>query len=93
MVINRVGPLAAAKVVGLLYAIVGLGMGAIFSLVSALRGFSPGRGDAGPLFFGAAAVVFFPVAYGVVGFVMTLIITWLYNALARLVGGIEVDLR
>ncbi len=92
MVINRVGPLSAAKVVGLLYAIVGLAMGAIFSLVSTLGGFSSGRGDASP-FFGAAAVVIFPVAYGVIGFLMTLIITWLYNGLARLVGGIEIDLR
>ena len=91
MVINRVGPLSAAKVVGLLYTIVGLAMGAIFSLVS-LAGVGPGRGDAGPL-FGAAAIVFFPVAYGVVGFLMTLVITWLYNGLARLVGGVEVDLR
>ena len=92
MVINRVGPVSAAKVVGLLYAILGLAMGAIFSLAAALGGFGAGRGDAGPL-FGAAAVVFFPVAYGVVGFLMTLIITWLYNGLARLVGGIEIDLR
>ena len=91
MVINRVGPLSSAKVVGLLYAILGLAMGAIFSLAAAL-GFGAGRGDAGPL-FGAAAVVFFPVAYGVVGFLMTLIIIWLYNGLARLVGGIEIDLR
>ncbi len=92
MVINRVGPISVAKVVGLLYAILGLVMGAIVSLVSALGGFSAGRGAPGP-FFGAAAVVFFPVAYGVVGFLMTLIITWLYNGLARLVGGIEIDLR
>jgi hypothetical protein len=92
MVLNRVGPLSAAKVVGLLYAIVGLVMGAVFSLVSAMGGFSPGRGDVGP-FFGIAAVVIFPVAYGVVGFLMTLIIAWLYNGLARLVGGIEIDLR
>ena len=44
MVINRVGPLSAAKVVGLLYAILGLAMGAIFSLAAALGGFGAGRG-------------------------------------------------
>jgi hypothetical protein len=92
MVINRVGPLSAGKVVGLLYAIVGLGMGAVFSLASAFGAFNPGRADAGPL-FGMAAVVIFPVAYGVVGFLMTLVITWLYNGLTRLIGGIEIDLR
>lgn len=92
MVINRVGPLSAAKVVGLLYTILGLAMGAIVSLVSVFGAFGAGRGDAGPV-FGAAAVVFFPAAYGIAGFVTTLIITWLYNGLARLLGGIEIDLR
>ena len=91
MVINRVGPLSSAKVVGLLYAILGLAMGALLSLVAAVGGFGHG-GPAGP-FFGIAAVVFLPVAYGIMGFVMTLIMAALYNALAKLVGGVEIDLR
>jgi hypothetical protein len=91
MVINRVGPLSSAKVVGLLYTILGLAMGALLSLVAAVGGFGHG-GPAGP-FFGIAAVVFLPVAYGVMGFVMTLVMAGLYNALAKLVGGVEIDLR
>lgn len=90
MVINRVGPLSCAKVVGLLYAILGLVTGAIISVVSPML--ARARPDAGP-FFGVAAIVVFPVLYGIVGFVMTAIIAWLYNALAGLIGGIEVDLR
>ncbi len=39
------------------------------------------------------AVVFLPVTYGIMGFVMTLIMAALYNALAKLVGGVEIDLR
>jgi hypothetical protein len=92
MVINRVGPLSSAKIVGLLYAILGLVGGAIFSLVAAMGGFSHGRPDATGL-VGVAAVVIFPVLYGVMGFLMTLILAWLYNGLAQLVGGIEIDLR
>ena len=91
MVINRVGPLSSAKVVGLLYAIIGLAMGAIISLVTAAGGFSQAAGSATPL-FGIAAVVFIPLAYGVMGFVATLILAALYNGLAKLVGGIEIDL-
>jgi hypothetical protein len=91
MVINRVGPLSSAKVVGLLYAILGLAMGALFSLVAALGGF--GHGGPTGAFFGVTAVVFLPVTYGVMGFVMTLIMAALYNALAKLVGGVEIDLR
>ena len=93
MVINRVGPLSSAKVVGLLYAILGLAMGAIISFISAVGGF--GHRDPGPVgaFFGIAAVVFVPVVYGIMGFLITLIIAALYNVLAKLVGGVEIDLR
>ena len=35
----------------------------------------------------------FPVLYGGVGFVATLIGAWLYNVVAGLVGGIEMDLQ
>jgi drug/metabolite transporter (DMT)-like permease len=90
MVINRVGPLSCAKVVGLLYAILGLVTGGIISVVSPFLG--QARPEAGPI-FGVVAIVVFPVLYGVVGFVMTVIMAWLYNALAGLVGGIEIDLR
>jgi len=92
MVINRVGPLSSAKVVGLLYAIIGLVFGAIISLVAAMGTFGHGGGAAGP-FFGLATDVFAPLAYGITGLVMTLIMAALYNALANLVGGVEIDLR
>jgi hypothetical protein len=91
MVINRVGPLSSAKVVGLLYAILGLAMGAIVSLISASGAFAQASGAASPL-FGIAAVVFIPIVYGVMGFVMTLILAALYNGLAKLVGGVEIDI-
>jgi hypothetical protein len=91
MVINRVGPLSSAKVVGLLYAILGLVFGAFISLIAAMGNF--GHGGAASPFLGVAAVVFAPVAYGIMGFVMTLILAALYNALAKLVGGVEIDIR
>ena len=92
MIVNRVGPLSFAKIVGLLYVILGLIMGAGVSLFSAALGGMPGRDPGNPM-FGVAAVVFFPVLYGVAGFVLTLIAAWLYNGLAGLVGGVEIDLR
>lgn len=93
MVIHRVGPLSSAKIVGLLYAILGLVAGAIFSLVAALGGFGHGRPDGAASLFGLGAVVVFPILYGLMGFVMSLILAWLYNGLAQLVGGVEIDLR
>lgn len=37
--------------------------------------------------------MFVPLVYGIMGFLVTLIIAGLYNALAKLVGGVEIDLR
>jgi hypothetical protein len=89
MVLNRIGPLSAAKVVAVLYAIFGLIMGAFFSIAALFR---PDAGGVGAM-WGVAAVVIFPVLYGVLGFLVTLLTTWLYNVVAGAVGGIELDLR
>ena len=40
--------------------------------------------------FGLAAIVVFPVLYGVLAFVMGLVVSALYNLIAARVGGIEV---
>lgn len=89
MVLHRIGPRSAAKVIALLYALFGLIMGAFFSIAALLR---PDAGGVGPL-WGVAAVVVFPVLYAVLGFVVTALTAWLYNVVAGAVGGIELDLR
>jgi hypothetical protein len=88
MVLHRIGSRSTAKVVAVLYAIFGLIMGAFFSLAALFRA----DGGHAPL-WGVAAVVIFPVLYGVLGFLVTLLTTWLYNVVAGAVGGIELDLR
>jgi hypothetical protein len=89
MVLSRIGPLSAAKVVAVLYAIFGLVMGAFLSVAALFR---PDPGGVAAL-WGVAAVVFFPVLYGVGGFVVTLLTAWLYNVVAGVVGGVELDVR
>jgi len=64
-------------------------MGAFFSIAALFR---PDGGGLGAM-WGVAAVVIFPVLYGVLGFLVTLLTTWLYNVVAGAVGGIELDLR
>jgi hypothetical protein len=87
-----VGPLSCAKVAGLLYLILGLVFGACISLF-AMIGLFAGDGDDGafPAFFGTAAVVVLPIFYGVFGFIGTLIMSALFNFVAGIAGGIEVD--
>ena len=92
MVINRIAPFSLAKTSCALYAALGLIFGALFSLL-AMAGMGAGGSDssaAGAL-FGIGAIILFPIMYGCVGFVASLIGAWIYNALAGMVGGIELD--
>jgi hypothetical protein len=94
MVINRVGPLSCAKIAGTLYAILGLIIGACFSLF-ALAGMSSDR-TGGAMFgvlLGVGAIVALPIFYGIIGFIGTIIMGWLYNVAAGIVGGVEIDVR
>lgn len=91
MVINRIAPFSLAKISGTLYAALGLIFGALFSLV-AMAGMAAGSGNSmfGAL-FGVGAIILFPIFYGCIGFVASLIGAWLYNVLAGMVGGVELD--
>jgi hypothetical protein len=97
MVITRVNPVSAAKVAGLLYVVVGLIAGAFISLV-AMGGAAIGAaaGEDAPMFgalFGVGAIVLLPIFYGVFGFIGTLIMAWLFNVAAGMVGGVEIEAR
>jgi len=94
MVITRIGPMSVAKITGTLYAVMGLIMGAFFSLIALAGGFASADSPAGlSSLLGVGAIVIFPILYGCIGFVVTLIAVWLYNVLAGLVGGIEMDVQ
>jgi hypothetical protein len=95
MVIKRVGPVSCAKIAGTLYAILGLIMGGVFSLVALAGGFGSNTSEAGAFgaIMGVGAVIVFPICYGAMGFVASLIGAWLYNALAGMVGGIQLDVQ
>lgn len=96
MVIRRVGALSCARVAGLVYVIMGFVFGAFVSLFSlggphAAMFAGPSGGTLGSMFFGAGAIVFLPIFYGVLGFVMTLVVATLFNVVVGITGGIEVD--
>jgi hypothetical protein len=52
---------------------------------------SAAPGWLGPM-FGVGALVFFPVLYGVIGFVSGAISAALYNLFSGLVGGLELEM-
>lgn len=83
--IRRFGVAQTAKVLGVLYGMLGLVFVPFFILASIA---SP---DAFPYGFGFA--IMFPVLYAVLGFVTVAIGCALYNLVAGWVGGIEVELE
>lgn len=95
MVIKGIAPLSFAKVAGTLYAVMGLVLGCIFSLVAMAGGFGAGTSRAAGFgaIVGVGAIIFLPILYGVLGFIGTLIAAWLYNVIAGVVGGIELDVQ
>jgi hypothetical protein len=93
MVINRIGAFSLAKLSGMLYALIGLIVGALFSLIAMAGAAFGGGDDAGMMgaLFGVGAIIVLPIFYGCMGFVFSLIGAWLYNLLAGMVGGVELD--
>jgi hypothetical protein len=95
MVVRRINPLSVAKIAGLLYAIIGLVVGAFMSLIfGAIGTLGAASHDVPPMFgmfFGAGSIIIAPIFYGVLGFVTTGVSAMVYNGLAGFVGGVEID--
>ena len=77
MILKRIGVLSCGKIMGALYALIGLIIGAIISLLSlvgAMAGLASGEDEAiFGVFFGVGAILFMPILYGVFGFIGGLI--------------------
>ncbi len=98
MVIKRIGALSLAKIAAVLYAGIGLLIGAVFALIG-MAGFAGQMGGAssalpfGGMLFGVGAIVILPICYGVMGFIFTLIGATIFNVAAGLTGGVEIEVQ
>jgi hypothetical protein len=99
MVIRRIAPFPAAKIVGLIYALIGLLLTILVWIIS-LVGLNISGLSASPFFpfapgllmaGGAVAVVAFSILNGLFGFLITLIAVALYNFMADHVGGLSIE--
>ena len=92
MVIKRVDPFQCGKVGGALYAFMGFLVGALFALMAGILGPSlsqvPFAGS-----FGIAALIVLPIIYGIIGFIMCVIMAAVYNLIAKWVGGLQIEVE
>jgi hypothetical protein len=99
MVIKRISPMSCAKVSGLLYAVIGLIIGACVSLVMTTVGSLVPQEDAHMagaaigLMFSAGAIVVLPIFYGVLGFIGGGVAAFAYNLVAGWTGGLELEVQ
>jgi len=96
MILRRIDPFSLAKVFGLLYALIGLLVGALISLLAVagtLWQDSSSANDAFGFLFSAGAIVILPFLYGALGFVGGLITALFYNLAAKLAGGVVLELE
>ena len=92
--LKRIQPMSAFKMGGVLYALMGLLVGAIFSLISVLaKSLAPAELGPFGFLFGALAIVLFPICYGIFGAIFCAIGALLYNLVAKMVGGIAVEVE
>jgi predicted Co/Zn/Cd cation transporter (cation efflux family) len=82
--VRRFSIAQTAKVIGLLYAVMGLIFLPIFVIVALAAPREAG--------FGIGFALVLPILYGVMGFIVAAIGCALYNWVAGMVGGVEVEL-
>jgi hypothetical protein len=83
--IKSFGVLQTSKVIAALYFALGLCFAVVVLIISAATG-------RGPRHAGLVFLVGAPIFYGAVGFVLAALLCWLYNAIAKRIGGIEIEL-
>jgi len=97
MILKQIGVLSLARMLGGLYAAIGLIIGVFFSIASAIGGLAASMaanteeaaGAAIALMFGVGAIIFVPLMYGAMGFIGGAFAALLFNLLAGVFGGIE----
>lgn len=90
--IKRIGVMQQGKLMGALYFLLGIILavcvwGFSSMMPSAATGKSFGMG------MGIGFVIVAPFVYGVIGFIGGIIVAWLYNICAGMVGGMEIELE
>jgi hypothetical protein len=91
--IKRIAPLQLGKMLALLYGIMGLIFIPIFLLMSVVSSQMPSEAQTGMMAMGIGFAIFAPILYAIMGFIFGIIGAFIYNFVAKFVGGIEVEVE
>lgn len=89
--INKIGVKSFAKVSGSMYGLMGLIAGVFFLIIFLVT--RPDMGGVETLIFGIGAPIFLTLGYGIAGFLFGALSAWLYNMIAKWVGGIKIEIE
>jgi hypothetical protein len=92
-IVKSVGVLSVAKIMGLVYACMGLIFAPLFLLIGLLGSFAGQQKTPFAGMFSVFFALFMPIFYGVLGFLAGAIGGLLYNLFAKLVGGFELEME
>ncbi len=101
MVLKKIGIISLARIAAIIYAFLGFVIGIFVAFVVSIGSIAGSRFSElsnGPspligLVFGIGSIVIFPIIYGLLGFLMGLIVSALYNWIVGFTGGIELEME
>jgi hypothetical protein len=95
--LKRVGALSFAKMQGAVMGVIGLLFGLIYGAILVVTGIvalvAGQKAGMIALLGGVAFVILAPLFYAALGFLFGALSAWIYNIVARYVGGIELELE
>jgi hypothetical protein len=95
--IKKLDPTSLAKVMGVLYAMLGFIIGLFFAAFGSIfSGVMESAGDEASAsafsnIFGIGSIIFFPIMYGIIGLIGGVLTGFLYNIVAGWVGGVKME--
>ena len=99
--IKKLGVLSVAKIQAVVGLVIGLIIGVLYFIIFAvfgavIMGLAGQQGAAAggiTIIYGIAALIGFPIFYAVLGFIGGAIVSFVYNLVARSIGGIEIEVE
>lgn len=97
VIVKKIGALSLAKLQAIIMAVFGLFLGILYALMgptiiqASLAG-GQAIPEVGKFIFGPWAILILPVIYGIMGFIVGLVFAGVYNLVARIFGGLKIEL-